>query len=157
MNCNWSAAYFLWNHRVHSGRFENRVPLMLVLWGKEGGGRGAYAATQIALLHMRRFNRTEYPIFSLSVFFVSKCNLLDFNHCENTPIKIYWTFHHQKLKNFRQKKKKMIFFIFLLKNIGCGYPSEPPRRGGSNEYPQSMFWTEIRKIMYILGNPSFTI
>ena len=25
-------------------------------------------------------------------------------------------------------------------------PLEPPRRGGSNEYPQSMFWAEIWKI-----------
>ena len=32
-----------------------------------------------------------------------------------------------------------IFFLFLLKNIDCGYSLEPPRRGGSNEYPQSMF------------------
>ena len=29
--------------------------------------------------------------------------------------------------------------IFLLKNIDCGYSLEPPRRGGSNDYPQSMF------------------
>ena len=29
--------------------------------------------------------------------------------------------------------------MFLLKNIDCGYSLEPPRRGGSNEYPQSMF------------------
>ena len=39
-----------------------------------------------------------------------------------------------------------IFFLFLLKNIDCGYSLEPPRRGGSNEYPQSMFWAEIWKI-----------
>ena len=32
-----------------------------------------------------------------------------------------------------------LFFLFLLQNIGCGYSSEPPRRGGSNVYPQSMF------------------
>ena len=32
-----------------------------------------------------------------------------------------------------------LFFLFLLKNIDCGYSLEPPRRGGSNEYPQSMF------------------
>ena len=32
-----------------------------------------------------------------------------------------------------------IFFLFLLKNIDCGYSLEPPRRVGSNEYPQSMF------------------
>ena len=27
-------------------------------------------------------------------------------------------------------------------NIDCRYSLEPPRRGGSNEYPQSMFWAE---------------
>ena len=31
-------------------------------------------------------------------------------------------------------------------NIDCGYSLEPPRRGGSNEYPQSMFWAELWKI-----------
>ena len=30
--------------------------------------------------------------------------------------------------------------------MDCGYSLEPPRRGGSNEYPQSMFWAEIWKI-----------
>ena len=29
--------------------------------------------------------------------------------------------------------------LFLLQNIDCGYSLEPPRRGGSNVYPQSMF------------------
>ena len=32
-----------------------------------------------------------------------------------------------------------IIFLFLLKNIDCGYTLELPRRGGSNDYPQSMF------------------
>ena len=32
-----------------------------------------------------------------------------------------------------------IFFLFLLQNIDCGYSLEPPRRGGSNVCPQSMF------------------
>ena len=39
-----------------------------------------------------------------------------------------------------------IIFLFLLKNIECGYSLEPPRWGGSNEYPQSMFWAEVWKI-----------
>ena len=39
-----------------------------------------------------------------------------------------------------------LFFLFLLKNIDCGYSLEPPRRGGSNEYLQSMFWADIWKI-----------
>ena len=34
-----------------------------------------------------------------------------------------------------------VYIIFLIsaQNIDCGYPLEPPHRGGSNEYPQSMF------------------
>ena len=40
-----------------------------------------------------------------------------------------------------------LFFLFLLQNIDCGYSLEPPRRGGSTEYPQSMFWAEIWKLL----------
>ena len=36
-------------------------------------------------------------------------------------------------------------FIFLLKNIDCQYSSEPPWRGGSDEYPQSMFLSSCKK------------
>ena len=34
-----------------------------------------------------------------------------------------------------------VYIIFLIsaQNIDYGYSLEPPRRGGSNEYPQSMF------------------
>ena len=32
-----------------------------------------------------------------------------------------------------------IIFIIFAQNIDCGYLLEPPRRGGSNEYPQSKF------------------
>ena len=37
-----------------------------------------------------------------------------------------------------QIKSSDIFHISS-QNIDCGYSFEPPRRGGSNEYPQSMF------------------
>ena len=60
-----------------------------------------------------------------------------------------------KTENF-QIKNSDIFHISA-QNIDCGYSLEPPRRGGSNEYPQSLFWAEIRKIMYTPVNPSFTI
>ena len=36
-----------------------------------------------------------------------------------------------------------IIFCISAKNIDCGYSLEPPRLGGSNEYPQSMFRAEI--------------
>ena len=35
-----------------------------------------------------------------------------------------------------------LFFLYLLKNIYCGYSLEPPHRGRSNEYPQSMYSLE---------------
>ena len=60
-----------------------------------------------------------------------------------------------KTENFQIKKSDI--FHNSAQNIDCGYSLEPPRRGGSNEYPQSMFWAEIRKIMYTPVNPSFTI
>ena len=71
------------------------------------------------------------------------------------PIQIYWKFYNQKRENF-QIKKSDIFHISA-QNIDYGYSLEPPRRGGSNEYPQSLFWAEIRKIKYTPVNPSFTI
>ena len=39
-----------------------------------------------------------------------------------------------------------IIFFISAQNIDCGYSLEPPWRGGSNEYPQSIFWAEIWKI-----------
>ena len=48
-------------------------------------------------------------------------------HYENKPIQVYWKFYNQKIENFQIKI--LIFFLFLLKNIDCGYSLEPPRRG----------------------------
>ena len=53
--------------------------------------------------------------------------------------------------------KNSYIFHMSAQNIDCGYSLEPPRRGGSNKYPQSMFWAAIRKIIYTPVNPSFTI
>ena len=83
-------------------------------------------------------------------YFVHECY-----HYENMPIQTYWKFYHQKMNIFR--KKILIFFLISAQNIDCRYSLEPPQRGGSNKYPQSMFWAEIRKIIYTPVNPSFTI
>ena len=37
------------------------------------------------------------------------------------------------------------FFLIYAQNIDCGYTLEPPRRGGSNEYSQSMFLSVNKK------------
>ena len=62
-------------------------------------------------------------------------------------------FHGCKNDNFQMK----IFDIFLIfaQNRDCGYTLEPPQRGGSNEYPQSMFWSKNKKNMYTRVNPTF--
>ena len=49
-------------------------------------------------------------------------------------------------------EKKDIYLIFA-QNIDCGYMLEPPRRGGSNEYPQSMFWIRNKKKMLTPSHP----
>ena len=53
-----------------------------------------------------------------------------------TPIQIYKNFIS---KNWKFSDKKTDIFHISAQNIDCGYSLEPPRRGGSNEYPQSMF------------------
>ena len=60
-----------------------------------------------------------------------------------------------KTENFQIKKSDN--FHISAQNIDCGYSLEPPRRGGSNEYPQSMFLSRNKKIMHTPVNPSFTI
>ena len=51
---------------------------------------------------------------------------------------------YTEIDKFAKNEKFLweMFDIFLIfaQNIDCGYTLEPPRRGSSNEYPQSMFW-----------------
>ena len=42
-------------------------------------------------------------------------------------------------KNLNFSDKNSNIFHISAQNIDCGYSLEPPRRGGSYEYPQSMF------------------
>ena len=58
-------------------------------------------------------------------------------HYENTPIQIYRKVYHQKNEIFQMKNSDI--FHISAQNIDCGYSLGPPRWGGSNEYPQSMF------------------
>ena len=51
-----------------------------------------------------------------------------------------------KTESFQIKKSDI--FQISAQNIDCVHSLEPPQRGGSNEYPQSMFWADIRKPMF---------
>ena len=61
----------------------------------------------------------------------------------------------------KKKKKKKIsdknsdIFHISASNIDCGYSLEPPRRGGSNEYPKSMFLSRNKKNNVYPCKPQF--
>ena len=76
-------------------------------------------------------------------------------HYANVSVQYTAIFHGCKNANFQMK----IFDIFLIfaQNINCGYTLEQPQRGGSNEYPQSMFWSKNKKNMNTRVNPTFSI
>ena len=74
-------------------------------------------------------------------------------HYENKPFQIYWTFYLQKTENIQIKISDM--FHISAQNIDCGYSLEPPRRGGSNEYPQSMFLSRNKKNNVYPCKPQF--
>ena len=57
-------------------------------------------------------------------------------------------------KEIFQIKNSDIFHISA-QNIDCGYLLEPPRRGGSNEYPQSMFLSRNKKNNVFPCEPQF--
>ena len=75
-------------------------------------------------------------------------------HYENTPIQIYRKFLYPKTGNFQIKKNSDIFHISA-QNIDCGYSLEPPRRGGSNEYSQSMYLSRNKRNNVYLCEPQF--
>ena len=61
----------------------------------------------------------------------------------------------ESVKNENFQKKFFDIFLIFAQNIDCGYTLEPPRRGGSNEYPQSMFWSKNKKNRYTPAYSSF--
>ena len=51
--------------------------------------------------------------------------------------------------------KNSDIFHISAQNIYCGYSLEPHRRGGSNEYPQSMFSSRNKKNNVYPCKPKF--
>ena len=68
------------------------------------------------------------------------CKSIYAYHYEDTPIQIHWKFYYQKKWKFSNENSDI--FHISAKNIDCGYSLEPPRRGGSYKYPQSMFFQQ---------------
>ena len=63
-------------------------------------------------------------------------------------------------ENFTTRKRKFSdkisdIFHISAQNIDCEYSLEPRQRGGSNEYPQSMFLSSNKKISVYPSEPQF--
>ena len=80
--------------------------------------------------------------------------------CAHKDANITKTRLFKYIENFTSKKwnfqiKNSDIFHISAQNIGCGYSLEPPRRGGSNEYPQSMFLNRNKKNNVYPCKPQF--
>ena len=78
-------------------------------------------------------------------------SLFDFRRVTKINIGIEIKTNHQRpagIQKFYLNNSE--YFHIFAQNILFGYSLEPPRRGGSNEYPQSMFLSRNKKIMYSL-------
>ena len=59
-------------------------------------------------------------------------------------------------KNWKFTDKKLWYFFYIsAQNIDCGYSLEPHRRGGSNEYSQSMILSRNKKNNVYPCKPQF--
>ena len=58
-------------------------------------------------------------------------------------------------KNWKFSDKNSDIFHISAQNIDCGYSLEPPRRGGSSEYPQSMYLSSNKKNNVYPFKPQF--
>ena len=62
-----------------------------------------------------------------------------------TKIRLFKYTENFTTQNWMFSDKNSDIFHISAQNIDCGYSLEPPRRGGSNEYQQSMFLNRYKK------------
>ena len=74
-------------------------------------------------------------------------------HYANMSVQYTAIFHGCKNDNFQMKNFDS--FLIFAQNIDCGNTLEPPQRDGSNEYPQSMFWSKNKKKYVYPSKPHF--
>ena len=101
-------------------------------------------------------NSDKYPnLMFINLKVYESINVHGFIHYENMPMQ--YTVISKVVKNENNQQKFFNIFLIFAQNIYCGYTLEPPRRGGSNEYPQSMFWSKNKKNRHTPAYPSFPI
>ena len=91
-------------------------------------------AGQILLFGVSPVNYSDY------ILVINFSVISGWSHCirKTYPCNIYPLIPHFHIAKLGYARV-YLFFLFLLQNIDCGYSLEPPQRGHSNVYPQSMF------------------
>ena len=74
----------------------------------------------------------DYDYMSATVYFIMKTYLYNFD-----PLKPHYYIVKLGFTGV------YITFLISAQKHRLWFSLEPPRRGGSNEYPQSMFWAEL--------------
>ena len=102
----------------------------------------------------------DYPVFilrraiaSFSLLIIRIRYDIWFPSAPNSKTRLFKNIEIFTTKNCKFDDKNSDIFHISAQNIDCGCSLESPRRGRSNEYPHSMFSTEIRKLMYTPVNP----
>ena len=89
------------------------------------------------------------------VRFLTGCGW-SFEHGIITKTRLFKYIENFTTKNWKFLDKNSDIFPVSAQNIDCGYLLEPPRRGGSNEYPQSMFLSRNKKNNIYHCKPQFS-
>ena len=90
----------------------------------------------------RKWSKTIILLLLLLSIYVS-FNSFSLIAITKTRLFKYIDFHSRKIK--KQSDKNPDIFDISAPNIDCGYSLEPLRRGGSNEYPQSLYSSKNKK------------
>ena len=114
-----------------------------------------YVSTSLDYLQVD--NLASVPMLDISFKFttnrtfkhISLCFLSLRKHAYSNVMKIL------PLNNENFQIKKSGSFHTSAQKIDCGYSLEPPRWGGSNEYPQSMSLSRNKKNNVYSGKPQF--
>ena len=81
-----------------------------------------------------------YPIYKRKKYFISLAHYA-YSRVSNVQLKyirktrLFKSIENFTTKNWKFSDKNSDIFHIIAQNIDCGYSLEPPRRGGSNEYP----------------------
>ena len=115
----------------------------------------------------RHLCETRHNLFiCVLIRFITICRACLVGHCKRQTFPQWCSSHFEvTLRKFAHAINGIFFFKFsadfffffffnFAPNIDCGDTLVPPRRGGSNEYPQSMFWSKNKKNRYTPAYPN---